>query len=513
MGYPDLNKIYEDVEQGLDSQQHRLNDAAMAQAFWDYQGKRFMQVFLRDAETPFDYVQRPYRAGGLLRQIIEVLCEHLYSPGPSRTWDQPAGNEFLQKVYEDNHFDAMMLRADQLSALNDVAAIQVDADEGVFQDKPITLRLWGGGDFHVWCDPDNRTVPKVACTIDRFDHTTMYRLWTEKEVRRYETPKNENLEGGRAARFIDAEPHNYGCLPFAFVHYVQPILSFWETGIGGMLTQGEIRANDRLSRLDESINKHLNPVPFAQNVDENWHPILEPQRFIRLNSAKMRPGPSGGMEQGPDPLVYYLEAHIDIAGAWDDLLKFLNQLFQALRVPITAVRMEQSGMASGIALIVEQAPLLTRARARRKPFSLYETNIARTILRCGGNHYNRANLVAAAKAGKLALGWPQPTVPVPTADNLDLLLAQVERGIKSLPMVCQEWYGVDREQAFQILEQVEKDNAELAKRAPSLVPRREDDQVDDNEAPEESDDEDRDDLSGADEDNLSRDLKETIVEQ
>ena len=320
MGYPDLAKIHDDVEQGLKSQEHRLNDAAMAQAFWDYQGKRFMQVFLRDAETPFDYVQRPYRASGLLRQIIEILCEHLYSPGPTRTWSEDAGNDFLATVYEDNHFDAMMLRADELSALNDVAAIQVDADEGNFEDKPITLRLWGGQDFHAWCDPDNRTVPKVAVTIDRWDHKTVFRLWDEKEVRIYETPKNENIEGGRAAKQVGPPiPHAYGCLPFEFVHYAQPITNFWETGIGTMLTQAEIRINDRLSRLDESVNKHINPIPLAENVAENWHPIIEPQRFISVDSAKQRPAANGGIEDGPPPKVYYLEAHIDIAGAWDDL--------------------------------------------------------------------------------------------------------------------------------------------------------------------------------------------------
>ena len=55
----------------------------MGQAFYDYEGKRFMQVFLRDAETPFDYVQRPYRASGLRHEAVDILTDHLYCPGPS----------------------------------------------------------------------------------------------------------------------------------------------------------------------------------------------------------------------------------------------------------------------------------------------------------------------------------------------------------------------------------------------------------------------------------------------
>jgi hypothetical protein len=499
MGYPDLTKIHDDVEKGLASQEHRLNNAALAQGFWDYDGKKFMSVFMRDAETPFDYVQRPYRMSGLCRQIIEILCDHLYSPGPSRTWDQPAGNAFLQTVYEDNHFNALMGRADQLSALNDVAAVQIDANEGNFHDKPITLRLWGGQDFAVFTDPDNRTIPKVACTVDRYDTGTCYRLWNEKEVRRYESTNGEGLADGLKAKYIDTTPHDYGCLPFAFVHYVQPIVGFWETGIGTFLAQGEVRANDRMSRLDEAVNKHLNPLPIVENVDETWQPIVQPMGFMRISSSKMRVGATGGYEDGPQARLYFLEAHVDIAGAWDDLCKFLNQLLQALRIPAEAVRMEQVGVSSGIALIVEQAPLLTRARRRQQPFGLYETEIARTILRCAGGHYGRADLTRAAMKGKLSLAWPQPSVPVPTKDNLDLLLEQVGAGFKSLVMATSEWYGCEREQAFQILEQVEKDNAELEERAPTLALRRGDEEDNEGTDPS-SDDKPTDELSGADED-------------
>ena len=510
MGYPDLSKIYDDVEHGLASQSHRLNDAALAQAFWDYLGKRFMQVFLRDGETPFDYIQRPYRAAGLTRQIITVLTEHLYSPGPSRTWDVPAGDAFLKTVYADNHFDAMMLRADQLSSLNDVAAIQVDADEGNFADRPITLRLWGADQFHAWTDPENATIPKVCCTIDDLGDKKVYRVWTEKNVRIYETPKNELVAGGRAAVLVGQEDHDYGCLPFAFVHYNQPITQFWEVGIGGFISQAEIRCNDRLSRLDESVNKHLNPLPVMKNCDPNLQVILEPQRFLRLNKGGMQPQADGGMGEPPDPDVFYLSAVIDVVGSWDDLTRYVNQVLAAIHVPLSAVRMEQEGVASGISLVVEQAPLLTRARARRRPFGLYETEIARTILRCAGNHYGRRDLVAAAQSGSLALGWPQPTVPVPTADNLELLLRQVSAGLKSLVMAVMEWYGLDEEGALNFLEEVERQNNEAKKRLPSMFRQGETERED--AADDESDDRGTGELSGSDQDRRTRDMKQLVMD-
>jgi hypothetical protein len=257
MGYPDITAIHEDVERGLQSQQHRLDSAAMAQAFWDYDGKKLMTLFLREAETPFDYIARPYRMSGLCRQIVEILCEHLYSPGPGRVWGLPAakpesksaGNEFLELVYGDNSIDAMMCRADQLSTLSNVAAIQVDVDEGVFQDKPVTLRLWGAEDFAVWTDPDNRVIPKVVCTVDRFETTSTYRCWTEDECSIYKSNANIKMEGGKVAKFVESIPHKYDCLPFGFVHNCQPITTFWESGPGAMLVSGEVNTNSRLSRL------------------------------------------------------------------------------------------------------------------------------------------------------------------------------------------------------------------------------------------------------------------------
>lgn len=218
------------------------------------------------------------------------------------------------------------------------------------------------------------------------------------------------------------------------------------------------------------------------------------------------------------PRVYYLEAHIDIAGAWEDLLKYLNQVMRALKIPVTFYRGEDVGMASGIALVVEQAPLLTRARNRRRPAALYETAIARTILTCAGTHFGKPALVASAQKGSLALGWPQPSVTVPTQDNLDLLKCEIEAGFKSLVMAVGEWYSVDREAAFQLLEQIEEDNEELKKRAPSLAPQPPPELGEDGEPlaqggqgePEATGDDGQ--AADDDADNYTRGLKEAIVD-
>jgi len=129
----DLRPYGLEVERGLQNERPRLNDAVMARAFYDYEGRRYATLFQRDAETVFDFLGRPYRPAGFVREVVDVLTEHLYCPGPTRTWSDAGGQKFLEQVYGDNHLDALMLRADQLSTLEDVCAIQIDAGESAVQ--------------------------------------------------------------------------------------------------------------------------------------------------------------------------------------------------------------------------------------------------------------------------------------------------------------------------------------------------------------------------------------------
>ena len=449
-----LDCYADEVIAGLPCERKQLDHAIENQACYDLDADRYIPM--REAESSFDYAGRPKRESGLVREVIDIACEDLYCPGPARTFDDAAGLAFLEKVWQDNLIDALMQKADVLATLNDVCAIQVDAGQGKFDEKPITYHLWGREEFVAWTDPNDAKRVVAVCTIDRFDMTTTYRLWNDKEVRTYRTKKAADTTGGRVATQVSAEPHDYGCLPFAFVHYELPVRRFSTPGLGTFVRKAEIRLNDRLSRLDESILKHLNPVAVAENLPSDWSPVLEPQRFLRIYSAGPQMG-AGGYEPTGNPRLYYLQATIDVAGAWDDAMRHLNQILEACRIPLSAVRMEQSGVASGVAIICEQAPLLKRARKRRMPFGVFESDLSRTTLLCGGNHYDRPELVTAARKGRLSLGFPEPTIPVPTLDRNQMDEADITLGVKSLTMVVMERDGCTREQALQLLDQIRTD--------------------------------------------------------
>ncbi len=453
----DLAPYIAEIEQGLPTIKHALDCALENQAFYDHEGERYLPQ--REAESTFDFMGRPKRQSGVLRQGIEILTQHLYSPGPTRQFDDAAGEAFLEQVWTDNLYDGLLLHADILAHLNDVCAIQVDAGKGEFQTKPITLQLWGREEFHVWTDPDNALLPVAVVTIDRYNEQTRYRLWTDTEVRTFMT-KKMGTSGGIVAEQVAQEDHQYGCMPFGFVHFDLPVRRFFTPGPGTFLRKAEVRVDDKLSLLDESISKHLNPVPVAENVPLEWNPIIEPQRFIRLFSGGPQLTSAGEYSGGDAARLYYLQAWIDTPGAWADVTNYIEQVFNSVGIPQASIRMEAFRVASGVALVAEQAPLLSRARKRRSLFGVFESKLAQTILLCAGNHYGKPALVSAAADGMLSLGWPEPTIPVPSPDRDNEDNNAMAIGIKSKLMVIQERYSCNREQALEILQQVAKDRIE-----------------------------------------------------
>jgi hypothetical protein len=463
-----------EVEGGLSNEIPDMDAALERQAFYDYEGTRYEHRFKRDAESSFDFAGRSHRSSGFLNECIRKLCQHAYAPGPARRWSEKSAQDFLQRVYQENFIDAVMLEADKLSTLNATVAIQIDPGEGVFDEKPITYRLWGREEHCVWVDPDNANVASVVCTVDKYDGQKRARLWSDTQVQTFLTKKvrTDDADSLTTRAFYPAGPpieHGYGCLPFTFVHYHLPIRSFDVTAIGEFLHKAEVAIDNRLMRLDESIHKHLNPIPWAAGMPPDWKPNLEAQRFVRMPPRSPQLNADGSYEEGEYAELGYLQAQIDVAGAWEDCRSYMNQAIEAADIPISAVRMEQQGIASGISLIVEQEPLIKRAEVRRLMYKVYEDDLGKRTLIVAGNHYGMPELATAGVEGHIILAWPQPRLAVNTPDKLELTMGEVAANLKSHLMAIQDWYGVGRDEALEIAEQIAIDDQELAAANPMMA--------------------------------------------
>jgi len=484
----DLNKYREEVETGLEGETEAMDRARERKDFYDYDGKKYNKYFRRDSESWEDWHERSHRQSGFLRKCIDKLCANLYQPGPSRKWSEPSGDEFLQGVYRQNHINALMLEADKLSTLNTVIAIQIDAGDATlgydeegsplsdYAVKPITYRLWEQQNFWAWTSPDDDRVVEAVCVKDMYDTQVRYRLWSDTEVWTFLTKLQQpGLKGGRptsggtAAELKTRKTHDYGCLPFTFIHYDLPVNGFHSVKApGNFLVTAEIAIDNRLMKTDESIDKHMNPLPWVKGADENLKIIKGPLRFLRLPREQGQ-FTDQGYQPGDHVEIGQLEMHIDVAGCWDDLDKYDRLSMEAVGLPLSSIRMEQMGVASGIALMVEQEPLLKRAEGRRSTFKVYECDLGKRTLTCAGNHYGKPALLKAAETGDHALAWPTPQLAVMTQDLFDLELQKVQQGVSSHIMLIMKTYNVGRDEALEIAKQIKEDAEELAKLYPEMA--------------------------------------------
>jgi hypothetical protein len=388
----DLTPYAEEAGKGLPNEMPDMDIARERQAFYDYDGARYERRFRRDSESSFDFQGRSHRASGFLHECVSVLCRHLYNPGPARRWSKDGPDRLLQRVYADNWINAIWHACDTLATLNDTCAIQIDAGRGDFKIKPITYRVWGREDVAIFPDPDNANEPIVVCTVDQYDMQTRYRLWSDTEVWTGLTKKV--TDGWTMGRVVDhwiKEDHDYGCLPFTMVHYHLPIRSIKQViGIGTYLWKAEVHIDNRLMKMDESIPKYLDPMLLGKGFPDGWKPDIEPGRLILAPRANPNMNQGGDYEPGEPASIDPISTMIDVAGSWDDLSRFISQALQASEIPESAIRMEQQLAApSGIALMIEQEPLLKRAETRREMYKVYENDLATRTLRCIQGHYGK----------------------------------------------------------------------------------------------------------------------------
>ena len=135
----------------------------------------------------------------------------------------------------------------------------------------------------------------------------------------------------------------------------------------------------------------------------------------------------------------------------------MKQVASAVNLPFTALELQYDDAASGIALIIKSAPLLTRARQRRPIYQLAELALAQTICTCVGNHHGHADLVSAGEDVEVLLAWAEPRIPIPGPDRDQSDEWEMQVGIKSRIIVCMERYGLNHDQAVQRLKEVAED--------------------------------------------------------
>ncbi len=452
-----LREIRDEVGKVLQTSCKVRDEAQLNLDFYNLENH--LRMVKRPAESDEDFAARPKLTSSLTKRVMDVLSKHLYNPGPARRIASDADcDKWLQDVYRTSQINAVFQAADKFACLNGTIALQVAATGDPA--KPILIHFHDRCDFEFWPSPDNPKVPFAVCTISRYDETTTFVIWTRLEYITFKTKKVElNGMGGRVADYVadESETHNYGCLPFAFVHDELPVRTLDVPGIGSHIRRANAAIDVKQSNLGQSVEYYGRPAGFTKGVDTNWRPLMRPGSFQAIPEKEKLDGQSNDAE------VFYLQPNLDIEGCWNDISRFKDDTIEESGVPLSAVRMNQSAVASGTALMSEQMPLLTRAKERQQPFAVYETELAKVVLTVGGNYYGKPELLTCAETMDYRLIWPEPRLPMPGDDRNQEDQADLQMGQTSEIEIMMRRRGITREEALEQIEQLAKDQADAAK--------------------------------------------------
>jgi hypothetical protein len=450
-----LKKIDKEITGGLPNEFKRIGPCERALNF--YHG-RFNLYPIR-TEGADKYTKLAPRYSLITQRIINVLTGNLYREGPRRSMpDHPEASKWLDNIYRINCVDAAFQQADTLAGITDAAMFQVVPTED--PKKPIRILLWDASQFCVWLDPEDQLTPVAIGVRDKYDEQSRFTLWTDRIVRTYLTPKNDQADAtttkSRDFVYRNEKPNVLGLLPFSFVHWNFSLQDFWTFGLGGYLSQVNEIVNASLTMTNGCVAFNLTPIILTRGLAIGSRPSgpISPGDIWDLAADPANEG------QGAAPSAEYLQADSSfVAASWEDIRSYLDHVLEMCGVPPGTIRMDVDAMRSGVAIVAEQIPLITWAKARQRPFSYFEDNLARLVLTIGAAHElvpdaDAKNLQEALDDFSLQLRWGDmfPDIPGVERDTADQWL--LDNGMSARIDVLMRRQQYTEEEAKEHLEKV-----------------------------------------------------------
>lgn len=425
----------------FDAARHEL--ARRALDYFHLKGRKHIKPRANESSTSF--AGRPKRSVGLTRSAVAALTQHLYNPGPTRRHEDPRADEVLQSLYQANQINSLLSLADAWSTLHGAVGVCLTATPD--QPKRLArLDLFGGHELAVWTPSDDPGTPIGVCAVGwscRSEEWT-YTIWTADERRVYRGKQ------GKTPKKIEEGPNPYGVLPFAFLHLPGVIVSdFWEGGLGEYLSEANAEIDRELSDSAQQAQAAV-PIGYLRNTNLSQQLIIQAGYFNRLLAGTA----------GAPPEIGYAQAQWDAGSAMAGVEAYVYLALELVGVPRSSVRLDLSQGISGIAVVMEQLPLLTRATQRQPHAARFESELASMVLRCLGSFYRRPELIRAADL-TLRLQWPELRLPVPMPEKDEASQWLLDLGLISPLMIAQERFGLTRDEAIRHLTQVKADGAEL----------------------------------------------------
>jgi hypothetical protein len=419
---PSLDIVEADVLSGLKHDAERMDAALVADNY--YRGRGLQYLEKRPGETDAAFEARPKRTSRLTYEVARLVSRQLWPTHPQREVESDAGlAKWWQEILADTQADVRLAAADRAALLGHASAVEIEATGDPA--RPARLFVWKPHEFTVWCRDDDPTDVWAICTRslvrDREPGKmrARLRLWSALERRTYYS-RPFGFGESAAGRVVYLDPAESGLspypgvLPFTFVRHEHAVSEFWEGGIGGTLVECNGEADRALSDLAQHVAEFLNPARYAIGMPAEARLNPQPDGFLHLPMlAAMK---MGDMNQAPQ--LGYLQANLAVSEAWEDLRSYVDQTLEELGIPATLVRTSSSSTdLSGVAIVAKQVPFFDHARQRQPLANEIETDLFARTCAVVGTWHNDGRLLSAAAAPKIVVTWPEPKIPLPTAER------------------------------------------------------------------------------------------------
>lgn len=445
----ELNSV---VEGGFSDDQYRIINYGIARDCYDCNFLPYLQDWI-GTDTARQWLVRFLP---IMRRVCNLLSMHLYKKGPTREIaGHPEATLILQQIYAANDFDSLMQLADRTTYITDACAIEFLPNDGPdAMTVPVKMRLWDAAEFVPIFTPDNCMEPWAVATLSNFGPSRVARVFTADTITRYSSTNttvpqqtvsnvsaaiNTGAGTGYKADFGFPIPNYTGVLPFEFMQFERPRNSFWSGGFGLMLAHLNLHMNRRLSELaDQIVQWRPKGVLTGVKADWNFPPNQKAGEYTRLEST--------GAEalDGKQAMAQFIAPDLGFTQYdWNDIQNYWQEVVEMLGVPATAIRMEQQGGTSGVAIASEQLPLIDRAEERQRLMAHYECKIAKRCLQVA-----MAQLANAQPADEMSAMFAQQQIAFIQAALLD-----IDRNFRVIwPVLTKNRPGPDRNanDAFQL---------------------------------------------------------------
>jgi len=392
------------IRNGLPNEQDRIESRMRSLAYFNLDGARYIPR--RDAESFADYQNRPHRHLPFTRRVVEILCSHLYQPGPSRSFKDKALGEWFDAVAADNMLNCLWQRANKLATLHGLCAFQVAGkgnDSGDASSRPLKIHLWDYSQFVFYADPDDSSRMAHMVTIDRADFSTRYTWYSDEFIRTYKTRKHDYSQTncGRSASLVSEIENPYRRVPFSLVHNDLPTGGLDTTGLGDYLAEINGTIDVEASDMAQAVAAYHTPMGVLYDGTIATNIVKKPGHLVRINSD-----PSS-LDHAPSPRIEYPQPNLDIEGGWSNIRSAIATVLEGIGVPESAYRLDQATLPSGVAQVAEQMPLIAYSHARQEPFRKYETDLVRLAAGVAGGYAHAPRPFGASSAGSPAPPGPR----------------------------------------------------------------------------------------------------------